>query len=120
MGSSFCAAMFCLPTSPAALPMGVLGGQARWKPLASSVANMNHMASGSKTILCSRILGCSTYGRPELVSKALHPEVRADYLGSGAVFATRTKQSEAKEPSKQLHVNVRCRHVQSGVHSGGE
>lgn len=40
-----------------------------------------------------RILGCSTYGRAELVRKALHPEVRADYLGSGSVFATATKQS---------------------------
>jgi len=40
-----------------------------------------------------RILGCSTYGNPELVREALHPEVRADYLGSGSVFATATKQS---------------------------
>ena len=44
----------------------------------------------------ARILGCSTYGRVDLVSEALHPEVQADYLGSGAIFATPTKPSEAK------------------------
>ena len=44
----------------------------------------------------ARILGCSTYGRPELVEAALNEEVKADYLGSGAIFATPTKASEAK------------------------
>ena len=46
--------------------------------------------------MLGRILGCSTYGRAELLSEALHPEVAADYVGSGAIFATPTKQSEAQ------------------------
>lgn len=49
-----------------------------------------------------RILGCSTYGRAELVREALHPEVRADYLGSGAVFATATKQSSVPKGIEHL------------------
>lgn len=44
-----------------------------------------------------KILGCSTYGQTDLVREALHPEVCADYLGSGAVFASPTKhKSTAK------------------------
>jgi len=49
-----------------------------------------------------RILGCSTYGRADLVCEALHPEVRADYLGSGAVFATSTKQSSVPKGIEHL------------------
>lgn len=44
-----------------------------------------------------KILGCSTYGRADLVREALHPEVSADYLGSHAIFPSPTKhQSTAK------------------------
>ncbi|CAK0848045.1 unnamed protein product [Prorocentrum cordatum] len=50
----------------------------------------------------SRILGCSTYGRPDLVREALHPEVRADYLGSGAIFATSTKHSSVPKGIEHL------------------
>lgn len=35
-----------------------------------------------------RIIGCSTNGAPQLVREALSPEVRADYIGSGAVFGS--------------------------------
>lgn len=38
-----------------------------------------------------KILGCSTYGRADLVREALHPEVSADYLGSHAIFPSPTK-----------------------------
>jgi len=38
-----------------------------------------------------RLLGCSTYARPDLVREAMRPDVRADYLGSGAVFGSPTK-----------------------------
>ncbi|CAE8656280.1 unnamed protein product, partial [Polarella glacialis] len=48
------------------------------------------------------ILGCSTYGRPDLVRAALHPEVRADYLGSGAVFPTATKHSSVAKGVEHL------------------
>lgn len=45
----------------------------------------------------NKILGCSTYGREDLVREALSPEVRADYLGSGAIFGSPTKhKSTAK------------------------
>ena len=53
-----------------------------------------------------RILGCSTYGRPDLVSAALHPEVNADYLGSGAIFTTPTKASEAKARRAEMQSMV--------------
>mmetsp|Transcript_53915 Transcript_53915/g.101054 ORF Transcript_53915/g.101054 Transcript_53915/m.101054 type:complete len:262 (-) Transcript_53915:4-789(-) len=58
-----------------------------------------------------RILGCSTYGRPDLVERALAPEVRADYLGSGAIFATPTKRSSSAKglghlPELRKHVDA--------------
>mmetsp|Transcript_139269 Transcript_139269/g.197188 ORF Transcript_139269/g.197188 Transcript_139269/m.197188 type:complete len:234 (+) Transcript_139269:19-720(+) len=66
----------------------------------------------------TRILGCSTYGRPDLVERALAPEVRADYLGSGAIFATPTKRSSSAkgldhlpELRKQVDKQAEGRHV---------
>lgn len=38
-----------------------------------------------------KIVGVSTYGSQAEVAAALRPEVRADYVGSPAVFATATK-----------------------------
>lgn len=49
-----------------------------------------------------RILGCSTYGRPELVREAPSPEVRADYLGSGAIFPTPTKPGSTAKGLEHL------------------
>ena len=40
-----------------------------------------------------KLLGCSTYGRPDLVREAMHPDVRADYLGSGLIFPSSTKHA---------------------------
>lgn len=44
----------------------------------------------------NKILGCSTYGRADMVREALHSDVSADYLGSGAVFSSPTKQCDLK------------------------
>mmetsp|Transcript_67914 Transcript_67914/g.182855 ORF Transcript_67914/g.182855 Transcript_67914/m.182855 type:complete len:278 (+) Transcript_67914:72-905(+) len=49
-----------------------------------------------------RILGCSTYGRADLVREALSPEVRADNLGSGAIFGSPTKQSSVPKGVEHL------------------
>lgn len=49
-----------------------------------------------------KILGCSTYGRADLVREALHPDVRADYLGSGAIFASPTKHSSVAKGVEHL------------------
>lgn len=50
----------------------------------------------------NRILGCSTYGRPELVRKALASEVRADYVSSGTVFASTTKPGNTPQGVQQF------------------
>lgn len=70
------------------------------------------------SVLNGRILGCSTYGRPDLVSAALHPEVNADYLGSGAIFTTPTKASEAKVPWAEMRKSMVLHHFSDAPGDG--
>lgn len=49
-----------------------------------------------------KLLGCSTYGQPDLVRQAMHPGVRADYLGSGLIFPSPTKHKSTAKGVEHL------------------
>lgn len=49
-----------------------------------------------------KLLGCSTYGRADLVRAAMHPDVKADYLGSGLIFPSPTKHKSTAKGVEHL------------------